>query len=104
MMATKPKRSPRRKIVAAAPTIVSLPTKASAAAPGRVQLTAEQQAWLNTHRNYARISGRLKAFQARGTLRPDGTFVPERGRAPVTIGNGAFGVGIPVPALPRRRR
>ena len=99
-MATR--QSPRKARTQAS-TVVPLPARV-AAAPRRLPVTSEQQAWLNTHRNYTRISGRLKAFQARGTLWPDGTFIPERGITPVTVGNGAIGVGIPAPVRPRRRR
>ncbi len=66
-------------------------------------VTGEQLAWLKTNRAYARIrhSG-LAAFARRGTLRPDGTFIPESWRDPVTNGNGSFGVGVPL--VLRRKR
>lgn len=65
--------------------------------------TAEQLKWLNSHKAYQRMSHAAGAkFTQRGTLWPDGRFVPEGPKAPVMDGNGAFGVGIFVPP-PRRR-
>ena len=58
--------------------------------------TAEQSAWLKAHPNYMRTSHARYRCQMRGTLRPDGTFVPEEHGQPVMDGNGSFGVGIPL--------
>jgi hypothetical protein len=65
--------------------------------------TAEQQAWLKANKRHVRTSHvRTSAkFTNRGTLRPDGTFVPETGRTPVMDGNGSFGVGV---MIAKRRR
>lgn len=65
--------------------------------------TATQAAWLKAHPEYVRTShvGHLARFRGRGTLRVDGTFVPEA-KMPVVDGGGDFGVGVPV--MRRRRR
>ena len=63
--------------------------------------TPEQQAWMKAHPGYVRTSHTRGKFTKRGTLRPDGTFVPVADGSPVIDGNGSFGVG--VPAVSRRR-
>jgi hypothetical protein len=57
--------------------------------------TAEQHAWLRKNPGYIRTSHvRNAKFSKRGTLRADGTFIPESGKIPIMDGNGGFGVGI----------
>ena len=58
--------------------------------------TKVQADWLKAHKGYIRSSHLRVKFANKGTLQPDGTFVPASGRAPVTDGNGAFGVGVPI--------
>ena len=66
--------------------------------------TAEQNAWLKANPAYTRSShtGLTAKFTKRGTLRPDGTFVPETGRTPVMDGNGSLGVGVLIVSRKRR--
>ena len=65
--------------------------------------TEAQTAWLKAHQNYMRIShSRGQHYTQRGTLQPDGTFVPEAPGRPVMDGNGCFSVGVPVAQRGRR--
>lgn len=57
--------------------------------------TEAQHDWLRKNPRYMRTSHAYHKFVERGTLYPDGTFVPVS-KHPVTDGNGAFGVGIPL--------
>jgi hypothetical protein len=58
--------------------------------------TEAQQAWMRAHPQYKRLSHSVLGLHAaRGTLNFDGSFVPED-KAPVSDGNGNFGVGIPI--------
>ena len=63
--------------------------------------TKAQFDWLKANKGYARSSHLRLKFAKKGTLYPDGAFVPATGRTPVMDGNGAFGVGVPV--IKRRR-
>jgi len=66
--------------------------------------TAAQHAWLRSNKAHARMShSKSIKFKTRGTLKADGTFIPESGRHPVMDGNGDFGVGVPVAVSKRRR-
>lgn len=70
---------------------------------GAAPPTAAQRAWLGSHKTYVRMSHhRAMKFSARGTLKQDGSFIPETAGHPVHDGGGDFGVGIP--NAPARRR
>jgi hypothetical protein len=80
----------------------ALAPKARGNFPAAIPPTAEQTAWLAANPGYLRMSHIATArFSNRGTLYPDGRFVAEGTGQPVMDGNGAFGVGVPVP---KRRR
>lgn len=66
--------------------------------------TEAQRQWLGKNKGYARMShvAHLARFTQRGTLYPDGTFIAETGRTPLTDGNGAFSIGKMV--VTKRRR
>ena len=65
--------------------------------PQAIPPTAEQHAWMKKNPGHVRTSHvRAARFVKRGTLRPDGTFVPESPGSPVMDGNGSFGVGVPI--------
>jgi hypothetical protein len=57
--------------------------------------TVAQQNWMRSNPRYVRTSHTPARFDARGTLHPDGSFIPEDVH-PVMDGNGSFGVGIPL--------
>jgi hypothetical protein len=63
--------------------------------------TTAQTDWMKANKNYLRTTHLRVRFAKKGTLRPDGTFLPATGRMPVMDGNGSFGVGVP---MPKRRR
>lgn len=63
--------------------------------PQRSAPTQAQHDWLARNPHYIRSSHAYSRFINRGTLHPDGTFVPETVH-PVMDGNGCFGVGIPL--------
>ena len=65
-------------------------------------VTMEQMNWMRLHPEYQRTSHIRGKFRQRGTLKPDGTFVPDAPGAPVIDGNGFFGVGVPIVAKKRR--
>jgi len=79
-------------------------TSHPAPAPKRIASpTREQAAWMRAHPGYMRIShARLGQFSKRGTLRADGTFIPESPKFPVMDGNGDFSVGLPVTVKRKR--
>jgi hypothetical protein len=72
--------------------------------PRGTQPTSAQLAWLRANPDFTRTSNvaHLAKFTNRGTLLPDGVFVAERPGYPIMDGNGAFGVGILVPAKRKR--
>lgn len=57
-------------------------------------MTEEQTAWLKAHPEYQPI-GFGRVYAKRGTLKPDGTFVPVSKAYPVKETGGNFGVGVP---------
>src|SRR5579872_5327650 len=62
--------------------------------PQNAPPTALQHQWLANHPNYIRISHSVSGrFTTRGTLTPDGEFIPEY-KHPVSDGAGSFSVGI----------
>lgn len=68
-------------------------------APRALTPTAAQNDWLRKNKGHIRMShiGHVLKFNNRGTLHPDGSFVAEAPGKPVMDGNGAFGVGVPLP-------
>lgn len=66
-------------------------------------ITLAQKTWLNKNKSYMRTSHIPSLrFSKCGTLFPDGTFVATSPGRPVMDGNGAFGVGVPIPMKRRR--
>jgi hypothetical protein len=66
--------------------------------------TDEQRRWLKAHKTHALVRFSMGAkFGTCGTLHPDGRFVPEGPKTPLTDGNGMFSVGVPTPARRRSR-
>lgn len=66
--------------------------------------TAAQHTWLRSNKAHMRMShSRSIKFKMRGTLKADGTFIPESHKHPLMDGNGDFSVGMPI-AAPKRRR
>lgn len=63
----------------------------------RAQPTHEQREWLRKHPAYAPMAHGFVNFRDRGTLHPDGTFIPEAQHPPMD-GGGPISVGIPVSA------
>ena len=58
--------------------------------------TQAQSDWMLANPQYVTTPhDRVGRFSSRGTLMPDGTFIPAT-QSPIIDGNGAFGVGIPV--------
>ncbi len=65
--------------------------------------TFEQKVWLAKNKDHQIMSHhRSVRFSNRGTLKPDGSFVPESAH-PVMDGAGQFGVGVPLAETRRRR-
>lgn len=59
-------------------------------------MTSEQIEWLGKNPNCRPIgaTGGFSIFTKRGTLRPDGTFVPATKTTPIDETGGSFGVGV----------
>lgn len=58
-------------------------------------MTPSQKSWLEDHPDYRPI-GHGTTYRKRGTLKPDGLFIPDTPAYPLKEGNGSFGVGVPV--------